>query len=150
MEEDLMQIKNSAVSMIIEATDRKELEEIKLQFLGRSGKLTLTLKEITKVPVEKRREIGQLANEVKGIIEETLDNKISTVQSQNFYKKRQSIDITAPGIKPAIGHLHPMTQVLYEIIDIFKQLGFQVAARYPLSIPDSQLDVLDDELIKFL
>ena len=49
MEEELMQIKNSAVSMIIDASDQKELEEIKLQFLGRSGKLTLTLKEITKI-----------------------------------------------------------------------------------------------------
>lgn len=88
MEEELMQIKNSAVSMIIDAADQKELEEIKLQFLGRSGKLTLTLKEITKVPSERRAAVGQLANEVKRIIEETLEEKISTVKSQSSDQKK--------------------------------------------------------------
>jgi len=127
MEEELMQIKNSAVSMIIDAVDQKELEEIKLQFLGRSGKLTLTLKGITKIPVEKRSEVGKLANEVKKTIEETLEEKNSTLRSKFSSLKKQSIDTTAPGIKPAIGHLHPMTQVLSEVIDVFKQIGFQVA-----------------------
>lgn len=122
-----MQIKNSAVSLIIDAQDLKELEEIKLQFLGRSGKLTLTLKEIVKVPVEKRAEVGQLANEVKRIIEETIKDKTTSLKTQFSNKKKQAIDISAPGIKPNLGHLHPMTQVLYEVVDIFKSIGFQAA-----------------------
>lgn len=127
MEESLMQIKNSAVSMIIDASDQKELEEIKLQFLGRSGRLTLTLKEITKVPRDQRIAVGQLANDVKKIIEETLENQISNLKNQKSREIREKIDITNPGKKPDIGHLHPMTQVLSEIIDIFKSIGFQVA-----------------------
>ena len=127
MEEELMQIKNSAVSMIIEATDQKELEEIKLQFLGRSGKLTLTLKEIVKVPVERRAAVGQLANEVKRVIEETIENHESRIKNQESKTKIEKIDVTNPGIKPDIGRLHPLTQVLYEVVDIFKQIGFQVA-----------------------
>lgn len=122
-----MQIKNSAVSMIIEAENQKELEEIKLQFLGRSGRLTVTLKEITKVPAEKRAIVGRLANEVKNVIEETLEEKKLTLGSQISNQKKQSIDITNPGIKPDIGHLHPMTQVLSEVVDIFKGIGFQAA-----------------------
>lgn len=127
MEEELMQIKNSAVSMIIEASDQKELEAIKLQFLGRSGILTLTMKEMAKLPKEKRPEIGQLANDVKKVIEESIERKLSTLNSQLLSRKKGSIDITAPGIKPAIGHLHPMTEVLYEVVDIFKRIGFQAA-----------------------
>jgi len=122
-----MQIKNSAVSMIIDATDQKELEEIKLQFLGRSGKLTLTMKEIVKVPIEKRPEMGSLANSVKEIIEETIKNQELTLGTQESKTRKEKIDVTAPGIKPAIGHLHPMTQVLYEVVDIFKSIGFQAA-----------------------
>ncbi len=122
-----MQIKNSAVSMIIDAPNQKELEEIKLQFLGRSGKLTLTLKEITKVPVEKRSEIGKLANEVKRTIEKTLEEKYFTLKLKFSSLRKQNVDTTAPGIKPAIGHLHPMTQVLYEVVDVFKSIGFQAA-----------------------
>lgn len=127
MEEELMQIKNSAVSMIIDSQDQKELEEIKLQFLGRSGRLTLTLKEITKVPRDQRAAVGQLANEVKRIIEETLENQISNLKNQKSREIREKIDITNPGIKPDIGHLHPITQVLHDVIDIFKGIGFQVA-----------------------
>ena len=122
-----MQIKNSAVSMIIDAQDQEELEEIKLQFLGKSGKLTLTLKEIVRVPSEKRAIVGQLANEVKRVIEETLGTKRSAFKNQVSDQKKQGIDITSPGIPPDIGHLHPMTQVLYEVVDIFKQIGFQAA-----------------------
>lgn len=125
-----MQIKNSAVSMIIEAGDQKELDEIKLQFLGRSGKLTLTLKEITKIPIEKRVAVGQLANEVKRVIEETLDEKKSTLKFQTSSQKKQSIDITNPGIKPEIGHLHLITQAIEEISEIFKHIGF-TRVRYP-------------------
>ena len=127
MEEELMQIKNSAVSMIIDATDQKELEEIKLQFLGRSGKLTLTMKEIVKVPIEKRPEIGMLANDVKKVIEETLRLAQGKLSGQESQSRKESIDVSAPGIKPTIGHLHPMTQVLYEVVDIFKSIGFQTA-----------------------
>jgi len=127
MEEELMQVKNSAVSMIIEAENQKELEEIKLQFLGRSGRLTLTLKGITKIPAEKRAVVGQLANEVKKVIEATLEEKKLTLGSQISNQKKQSIDITNPGIKPDIGHLHPMTQVLSEVVDVFKGIGFQAA-----------------------
>ena len=122
-----MQIKNSALSMIIDAADQKELEEIKLQFLGRSGRLTLAMKEMAKLPKEKRPEIGMLANEVKKVIEETLENKISNLKSQISNQRERNIDRTAPGIKSEIGHLHPMTQVLYEVVDIFKQIGFQAA-----------------------
>ncbi len=122
-----MQIKNSALSMIIDASDQEELEEIKLQFLGKSGKLTQTFKEITKTPIERRPEIGSLANEVKRVIEENIENKLSALNSRLSSQRKQNIDVTSPGIKPEIGHLHPMTQVLYEVVDVFKSIGFQAA-----------------------
>lgn len=127
MEESLMQIKNSAVSMIIEAEDQKELEEIKLQFLGRSGKLTLAMKGITKLPIGDRREVGQLANEVKKVLEESIKDRSLSLKTRASAKRREKIDITNPGIKPNIGHFHPLTQVLYEVVDVFKGIGFQAA-----------------------
>ncbi len=122
-----MQIKNSAVAFILEAEDLKTLEEIRLQFLGRSGKLTLAIKEIGKLPKSERPEVGKLANEVKKAIEETLENKISNLKSQISNLQRERIDTSAPGIKPNIGHLHPMSQILYEVVDVFKSLGYQAA-----------------------
>ena len=126
-----MQIKNSAVSMIIDAADEKELEEIKLQFLGRSGRLTLALKEITKVPREKRAAVGMLANDVKKTIEETIENKISNFKFQTSNQRKEEIDITIPGKKPPAGHLHLITQAVEEISEIFRHIIFS-KLNYPL------------------
>lgn len=127
MEEELLNIKNAAVSLILDTEDKKSLEEIKLQFLGRSGKLTLAIREITKVPIEKRPEIGQLANEVKKTIEETIGNQELRIRNQESRKRIENIDKTVPGIKPPVGHLHPMSQVIYDVVDVFKSIGFQAA-----------------------
>ncbi len=127
MEDTLINIKNTALSFIWEAEDRKSLEETKIQFLGRSGKLTLALKELPKLPIEKRVEVGRLANEIKKTIEEAMEEKMSQVASESVVKKRESIDKSVPAIMPKIGHMHPISQVMYETIEIFKSLGFQVA-----------------------
>ena len=129
MEEELIQIKNAALSIILDASDKKTLEEIKLQFLGRSGKLNLRIKDIAKLPIENRPEVGRLANEVKKAIEDTIATQELRIRQLTDQESglKQKIDISAPGIKPNIGRLHPMTQVLYEVIDIFKRIGFQAA-----------------------
>lgn len=127
MEEELIQIKNTAVSLILDTKNQKELEDIKLQFLGRSGKLTLAIREIAKIAIEKRPEVGQLANGVKKTIEETIEEQELRISSQESIKRKERIDTTSPGIKPNIGHLHPVTYVLSEIVDIFKKIGFQAA-----------------------
>jgi phenylalanyl-tRNA synthetase alpha chain len=130
MEEEIIGIKNAALSFILEAEDLKNLEETKLQFLGKSGKLTLAIKEITKLPVEKRPAFGALANEVKN----TIENAISSQQDVLTKKKKSNlldkIDVTNPGIKPTLGHLHLVTQAIEEISTIFSRIGFE-RVRYP-------------------
>ncbi len=142
MQEELINIKNTALSFILEANDLKNVEEIKMQFLGRTGKLTLALKAITKLPKEQRPEIGFLANEVKKTIEEAIDDKISKLKTEISKLSKSSIDKTAPGISPLIGHLHPMTITLSEIVDIFKLIGFQAADG-----PDIETDYYNFEVL---
>jgi len=137
-----MNIKNNAVSLILEAKTPEELEEIKLQFLGRSGALTVAMKEIAKLPQERRPEIGALANEVKQILEETIKTTGNSLKKQKTSQRIQKIDITEPGIKPNIGHLHPMTQVLSDVVDVFKTLGFQAADG-----PEIELDKYNFEIL---
>lgn len=130
MEEELIGIKNTALSFILEAEDLQSLEETKLQFLGRSGKLTLTIKEITKIPIENRPAVGILANEVKKTIEEALERQEKLLSQKKKNALLKKIDITNPGIKPTLGHLHLVTQAIEEISDIFKKIGFS-RVRYP-------------------
>ncbi|OGH06145.1 MAG: phenylalanine--tRNA ligase subunit alpha [Candidatus Levybacteria bacterium RBG_16_35_11] len=125
MEEELIGIKNSVVSLILDSQTTEELEEIRIQFLGRSGKLTELLKGLPKIPLERRVEVGTLANEVKKSIEEAIEQKREELSKTKFQSKKEKIDITNPAILPEIGHLHPLTQILYETIDVFKEIGFQ-------------------------
>lgn len=127
MEEELIGIKNSAVSLILEAKDPKEIEELRVQFLGRNGRLTLLIKELPKLPADKRPDVGRLANEVKKTIEETLDTKEASLKNQKNQSAKEKIDVTMPGIKPDIGHLNPMSKVIYDVVDVFKSLGYQAA-----------------------
>jgi len=98
--------------------------------LGRSGKLTLALKEVTKVPVEKRKEFGLLANEVKQTIEDAIENQKSKLKIKKLSRVVEKMDITNPGIKPQLGHLHLVTQAIEEITGIFEKIGFE-KLRYP-------------------
>ena len=127
MRDELINIKNIAVSFILDSQDKKTLEEVRMQFLGRSGKLTIAMKNIIKVPIEDRRDIGQLANEIKRIVEEAINQKIQTLTKFITEERRSKIDLSIPGILPEIGHLHPMTQILYDVVDVFKTIGFQAA-----------------------
>src|ERR1035437_780106 len=130
MEEELIGIKNAAVSFILEAEDLKTLEEVKLQFLGRSGKLTLRIKDITKISVEKRKEMGMLANEVKNTIEDAIKQREINLKHKTEKILRQKIDVSNPGIKPPLGHLHLVTQAIEEITEIFDKIGYS-RVRYP-------------------
>ena len=130
MEETLLQLKNDALSLVLEASDQASLEEIKLQFLGRSGKLTLAFKDITRVPIEKRPEIGQLANEIKTILEEAIEDRQKQLSHEKQTKQKESIDVTNPGIMPPLGHTHLVTQAIKEITDTFAKIGF-TRVRYP-------------------
>jgi phenylalanyl-tRNA synthetase alpha chain len=125
MENQLLTIKNNALSLILDAEDAKELEEIRIQFLGRNGEMNQTMKTLTKLSPEDKPKAGQLMNEVKTIIEDAINQKAKTLKQSKPLV--QTFDITEPGIKPAIGHLHPMTQVIMDIVDVFKTLGYQAA-----------------------
>jgi phenylalanyl-tRNA synthetase alpha chain len=130
MEEELLRIKNNALSMILDTNDPKELEEIKLQFLGRSGQLTLAMKQLPKIDPEKRKEVGILANEVKETIENAIKDKTHETKALRTKAHIEKIDVTNPGIKPPLGHLHLITQAIEEITEIFERIGF-TRVRYP-------------------
>lgn len=130
MEEELIGIKNTALSFILEAESLESLEETKLQFLGKSGRLTLSIKEIGKIPEEKRAAIGLLANEVKETIEDAIKSKEQELKNKKISRTLEKVDVTNPGIKPGIGHLHLVTYAIEEITAIFKNIGFN-RVRYP-------------------
>ena len=145
MEHELLKVKNDASSLIIAAEDEKELNEIKLDFLGRNGKLTQLLKRMKDLPEERKPEIGRLANEIISTVEDLLATRGEELRGEKKEKIKRAVeDITIPGVKPSLGHLHPMSQVLFDVIDVFKGLGFQAADG-----PEIETDKYNFEILNF-
>ena len=129
MKNRLINIKNEAIALILDSQDLKELEELKIRYLGRNGTLTQAIKNITSLPKEDKPEAGRLVNEVKTIIQDTLTQKENQLSKTKIAQKK-FIDVTEPGIRPPLGHLHLVTQAIEEITAIFERLGF-TRVRYP-------------------
>ena len=105
----------------------KDLEQIYLEVFGRSGSFTNLAKQIPSVEPAKRPEIGKKLNLAKKEIESLFDNRKKLLSKT---KTAAFIDITAPGVKSPIGHLHLVSQAIEEIVDIFKKIGFSLQS-YP-------------------
>lgn len=129
MKDELLNLKNEAISLIISSQNKKELEEIRIQFLGRHGSLTASLKSLPELPQDERPEIGRLANEVKTVIEDTLSQKLMEFSTASSYIS-EDLDVTNPGLRPPLGSLHLVTQAIEEITFIFERIGFS-RVRYP-------------------
>jgi phenylalanyl-tRNA synthetase alpha chain len=125
----IQNLKNQAISSILSCQNQDELENLRVAFLGRSGQLSELTKSISSLPKEDRSEFGQLINETKKIIEDALLSQ-KEILTGNKIEKTQKYDITLPGIKPPLGHQHPITQAIEEISSIFENIGYK-RVRYP-------------------
>ena len=127
MKETLQRIKENALTAI-RNTDT-ELEQIRIQYLGKKGELTSVLRGMGVLSPEERPIIGQLANEVRAEIEAALSEKAAMVNQKALEEKlkAEKIDVTLPTTVSRMGHLHPLTQVQRSIEDIFIGMGFSIA-----------------------
>lgn len=122
MEEQIQNTKNEALAQIIEAKDAEEIENLRIVYLGRNGKLSVLIKQIGQLSPDERKRAGVLVNEAKQTIEGLLSSQKNKVSSNI----REWFDPTVPGIKPTVGHFHPTTAVIAEMFDIFTHLGFSI------------------------
>ena len=129
MKDALLKIKSLANDELSKVNDTKALEELRVKFLGKKGELTSILKQMGKLSAEERPVIGQLANQVRAEIEESITNRVKEIKSLMLEKKLkdEELDVTLPGTKATIGKLHPLNIVLNEIEDIFMGMGFDIA-----------------------
>lgn len=126
----IQNLKNQAISSILEAESDQELEELRIAFLGRKGEITQLLKKVPSLSPSERKEMGQLANDAKKAIEQALDEAKRAQAVKKIDIDKEWLDITAPSKKPAVGHLHLVTEAIQEITTIFEKIGFTRVA-YP-------------------
>lgn len=129
MKEKLEQMQISVRNAIEKVRSIKELEEIRVKYLGKKGELTAILRGMGSLSPEERPLFGKMANEVRSIIEELLDKSAQTIKEREkaIRFQAETIDVTMPGKTHKIGHKHPLMKVLDEIKDIFIGMGFKIA-----------------------
>jgi phenylalanyl-tRNA synthetase alpha chain len=119
---------DSALARIQSAGTAEELEAVRVEVLGRKGVLTQLSRDMGKLPAEERVQRGKFINTSKQALEEAWDRRKSQFERAALAKRLDAewLDLTvpAPGVKP--GSLHPVTQIQWEIEDLFRSLGFSV------------------------
>ncbi len=128
MKEQLEAIKKAAVDAVSKAISEKEIEDLRVKYLGKKGELTAILKQMGGLSPEERPKMGQLVNEAKAKVEELISSKADELKAKatELKLKAETIDITMPAKKKEVGKLHPLNTVLDDMIDIFQSMGFDV------------------------
>jgi phenylalanyl-tRNA synthetase alpha chain len=129
MYHELTALLNEAKIAIANAADSAAVEQCRVHYLGKKGRLTALLKSVSDLPVAERPEMGKIINQAKQELQELLASQ-EAVLSQQALKKQletETLDITLPGRGQSVGALHPVTQVRQRVIQLFSTMGFTVA-----------------------
>lgn len=125
-------IKLKAISTIEGVKSPKELEEIRVTFLGRKSELTEILRGVKDLPQKNRAEFGKKANEVRKDIESKFSYMQKQLKAQAKKTQEDVFDVTRPGKKVSKGHLNPDTLMMWEIENVFQKMGFEVFEPYDI------------------
>ncbi len=128
MNEKLNQIRKEAMAQIREAGEVGRLNEIKVAFLGKKGQLTAIMKQMRDVPPQERPAFGQMVNDTRREIEEAMEGMRAQLASKarEMQLASETIDVTLPAKKHALGHRHPNSIALEEVERIFVGMGYEV------------------------
>lgn len=127
MERELLDLEEKYGEKIKEARHLKELDKIFLELFGKNGVVNKLSEEFPKIPKEELPKIGPLFNKIKKELDTALENRRTEIREAGYKKLAQEkFDISEPAkTKPEKGHLHPITQLEEETIQLFNRLGFQ-------------------------
>ena len=151
MSDQLENLKKRARQELEEIDNLGDLEAWRVKYLGRKSELTNILRGLAGLSLEERRAVGARANEVKSLLADILNQKTGELKEESARKSLRVDDallargdITLPGHPYPVGRLHPITQTLNEMSDIFASMGFQV-----LEGPEVEWDYYNFEALNF-
>ncbi len=129
MKERLVSLQNAALAELEDVANPQELNEVRVQYLGKKGALTEILRGMGQLSAEERPVIGQLANDVRAAIEGALAELQTKFDAEETNRRlaQEKIDVTLAGRAPETGTLHPLNWVIQQVEDIFVGMGYIVA-----------------------
>ena len=129
MQEKLQELQAEALQKVEAASDLKELNDIRVAYLGKKGPITEVLRGMGKLSAEERPKMGALVNVVRETITAKIEAKQAVLEEEavNAQLALEKIDITLPARPVKKGNHHPLTRIVEEIEDVFLGMGYQVA-----------------------
>ncbi|CAM3752800.1 phenylalanine--tRNA ligase subunit alpha [Mesobacillus zeae] len=129
MQERLKELQAEALEKVSAAAELKELNDIRVSYLGKKGPITEVLKGMGKLSAEERPAMGALANEVRDSISVKIEAKQVELEEAAVAKRlaAEKIDVSLPGRPVRAGSQHPLTKIVEEIEDLFIGMGYTVA-----------------------
>ena len=128
MKEQIEQIRKNAKEEISKVTDAKQLNDIRVKYLGKKGELTAVLRGMGALSAEERPVIGSLVNVVRDEVEKLISEKEEFYKQEELNRKLETekIDITLPATKVKRGSKHPLNRIIEEVEDLFVSMGYDV------------------------
>lgn len=123
--QDIDSLEERARKELNEIRDLSKLEDYRIKYLGKKGELTQFLKLLKNLSLEERKTLGARLNQLKEFLERELETKKRALLLAEE-DKESPLDLTLPGRRPARGALHPLTQTINEICEVFTRLGFEI------------------------
>ena len=122
------EVKSSALEELASLDNLDRLEQWRVGYLGRRGRLTQILRGLGELPADERRAVGSAANQAKALLEESLAGREQAIKEAELSSliEEERIDVTLPGYPAPMGGLHPTTRTVREVCDAFVSMGFQV------------------------
>lgn len=145
MKERLESLREAALKEMQDNIDLKELEELRVKFLGKKGEITKILRDMGKLSAEMRPVVGQMANDVRADIENKIFETREILKTKTKEQKivSETIDITVKSNEIKRGHRHPLLQTAEELEDLFVSMGFSVVTGPEIETVENNFDALN-------
>ena len=129
MQESLETLREEIRERMDQCASEQDIELLRVEYLGRKGKLTLLLRSLREIPAEERPQAGDQLNRLRRLVEEQVEARLKDLKARQKERvlREERVDITLPGSRWESGRTHPITQVMDEIIDVFLGMGFEIA-----------------------
>ncbi len=145
MKDQLEKIRKQFTEEVESLDNQKQLEDIRIKYLGKKGELTAVLRGMGALSAEERPVIGQLANEVRDYMNEKIEDTAYVLKRKEVEVRllTEFVDVTMPSKKKELGRMHPISIVLDEIKEIFIGMGFSIAEGPEIEKAQYNFDMLN-------
>jgi phenylalanyl-tRNA synthetase alpha chain len=129
MLDSIENLRGAVAARVQQCASETEIEQLRVEVLGRKGEVTLLLRGLKDLPAEERPRVGEQLNQLRRQLEEELEARLAVVKQASRQRalKEERVDITLPGTRWERGRIHPLTLVIDEMIDVFSAMGFEIA-----------------------